>query len=107
MLPYLMVPPDAQGVRSIAFLDHMLTVGSGDGFISIWDRRAGQYLQTLSEPGSRSSGDASEFSSRVGSSDFAFLEPDDCWGASPQQKPLALELAGGYLEENEVYECAP
>ena len=98
--------PRAQGVRSIAFLDHMLTVGSGDGYISIWDRRAGQYLQTLSEPGGGDGDGASGPASRAGSADLAFCEADGEWAVWPRQKPFALELAGGYLEENEVYECA-
>ncbi len=98
--------PNAQGVRSIAFLDHMLTVGSGDGFISIWDRRAGQYLQTLADPDG-GSGDASlGLGSRAAGLDMAFLEVDGSCAGEPRQKPFALELAGGYLEENDVYECA-
>ncbi len=83
----------------------MLTVGSGDGFISIWDRRAGRYLQTLADPDG-GSGDASGLGSRADSSEFAFLEADDSCAGEPRQKPFALELAGGYLEENDVYECA-
>ena len=89
----------AQGVRSISFLDHMLTVGSGDGFISVWDRRAGQYLQTLAD-----AGDVAGLPSRAESSALADCDADH-WVSKPREEPLALELAGGYLEENEVYEC--
>lgn len=90
----------AQGVRSISFLDHLLTVGSGDGYISVWDRRAGQYLQTIAD-----CGEATGLVSRR--SDLSGLcDAEDAWSGKPRPQPLALELAGGYLEENEVYECA-
>ena len=91
-----------QGVRSIAFLDRLLTVGSGDGYISVWDRRAGQYLQTIAD-----CRDATDSGSRAGSADAGLCEADRFWYGKPREAPLALELAGGYLEENEVYECAP
>ena len=84
----------------MAFLDHLLSVGSGNGYISVWDRRAGAYLQTL---GCESA--ASEFSSRTSSADLGFGVEAYCSEIEPRSAPLALELAGGYLEENEVYEC--
>ena len=93
------VPSLPQGVRSISFLDHLLSVGSGNGYVSVWDRRAGAYLQSI---GSDSA--ASALSSRACSADLDVYDAH-CPAAEPPSEPLALELAGGYLEENEVYEC--
>lgn len=77
----------------MAFLGHLLSVGTGDGLVSVWDRRAGKYLDS---PAAHLSDTAVEAPSAVPG--FFTAASEDL---SP--KPLALELAGGFLERNEIY----
>jgi len=67
---------DGWGVRSISFLDHMMTCGGGQGRISFYDRRAGRYLE-LSRP--------------------------LAGGAGVEASPF-LQTGKGWLDKNEVYQ---
>lgn len=83
----------AQVVRSIAFLDHLLSVGTGNGSIALWDRRKGQYLESPT----------ADLDAVRGS----FVSPLAS-GTSPRAlnpQPWALELTGGFLDRNETYTC--
>lgn len=80
-------------MRSIAFLDHLLSVGTGNGSIALWDRRKGRYLES---PVADRDAVGCSFVSPLAS------------GASPRAlnpQPWALELAGGFLDRNETYTC--
>ena len=78
------------GVRSLAFMDHLLSCGSGRGRLFFFDLRANAYLDVdaASAPG---------LSSRRAPN----LEPS-------ATKGRFLQCGGGYLNQNDtVYQCVP
>lgn len=81
-----------QGVRSVAFLDHLLSVGTGNGMVALWDRRIGQFLETPAAD-----------TSPIKRHSPAAPQSDATSTVTPASKLLTLELAGGFLERNDVY----
>ena len=78
----------------MAFLEHLLSVGTGNGVVCVWDRRAGRYLDSP----------AADLAAAAGAQ--ATPAPAEPFAAVPvasSPKPLGLNLAGGFLERNETY----
>ena len=93
-----------QGVRSVGFLDHLLTVGTGSGCVHFWDQRAGRYLETPAAELPVASAEPPPAPLTAVRDIDAALGAEAPVGA-PAAAPLALAMKGGFLDRNDVFLC--
>lgn len=80
----------------MALLEHLMSVGTGNGVVSVWDRRTGRYLESPAADLTAAAAAAAEAPPTT-------APPVATPPEVPSSKPLALDLAGGFLERNETY----
>lgn len=81
----------------MAFLNHLLSVGTGNGVVSVWDRRAARYLEAPVADLTAAAAAAHD------AADSPPPAPQPFALEVPSPKPLALELLGGFLDCNDTY----
>ena len=75
-------------------MEHLLSVGTGNGVVAVWDRRAGRYLE---DPA------ADVTAASPAAAGIPITAPQTFEPQLPSPKPLALEMTGGFLERNHIY----